>query len=383
MSRITVVAVIAVIMTLASLAALPGDAAGHVPVSADGGPSLSTATKVEDGSTTRIPVPGAADGVTAVAVNLTTTQPRHRGFLTAYDCDRPRPDVSNHNFVRDQTVAHATIVPVGPSGEICVYASTATNLIVDVTGRFTADIATTASERLVDTRLDGDRQPHGPFDPIVVDVGTTDTVALTLTAIGATERSFVRVAPCDDTEDTSNVNMNGPDPVPNAAVVRPGADGTVCVTSSTTAHLLLDRLATFPESVGIRAEPPRRAVDTRKGDALSAGQVLALDAADLGLAEPGAPSAEPTAGVLLNLTATRSAGRGFISAYGCADGEPETSSLNLAPAANVANFVIVAPDADGAICLRTTVATDLIVDVQGRVGPAFEGLPSRLLDTRS
>lgn len=333
-----------------------------------------TTTQVDDGSTTRITVPDA-DGVTAVAVNLTTTQPRHRGFLTAYDCDQPRPDVSSHNFVRAQTVAHATIVPVGPSGEICVYASVATNLIVDLTGRFTDELPQRSAFRALDTR---GGPPHPAFDPIVVDVGTTDTAAFTITAIGATERSWVRVAPCDDDAETSNLNMNGPDPVPNAAVVRPGPDGTVCVTSSTRAHLILDRLASFADGTGLTVEPPRRVVDTRAGGPVAAGATLRIAADALGI-DPGATAS--TTGVSLNLTATRS-DPGYVTAFGCDDGEPPTSSLNLAPGGVVANFVIATPDADGELCLRSTAATDLVVDVQGRLGVGFTGAAERLLDTR-
>jgi hypothetical protein len=330
-------------------------------------------TRVPDGSITRIAVPDP-DGVTAVAVNLTTVRPRHRGFLTAYDCDQPRPTVSSHNYVRDQTVAHATIVPLGPSKEICVYASSATNLIVDLTGRFTGDVADPIATRVLDTRFDGDRQPRPAFQPIVVDVGTTEVAAFTITAIGATERGYVRVAPCGSDDDTSNLNMDGPDPVPNAAIVRPGGDGTVCVTTSTRAHLLLDRLATLPDGGGLVVEPPRRVADSRDAQQVPAGGVLGLSGSELGVDES-------TTGVLLNLTAARS-GVGYVIASGCAGPVPETSSLNLTPGAVAANFVVIAPDADGDICLRTTATTDLIVDVQGRIGAGFEGAATRLLDTR-
>lgn len=333
----------------------------------------STMTKVADDSTTRIPI-ADDDGVTAVAINLTTAGPRHRGFLTAHDCDQPRPEVSSHNYLRDQTVAHATIVPVGPSGAICVFASTATNLVVDLTGRFTGELSDATAARVLDTRQSGDRRPQPASEAIVVDVGTTDTAAFTITAIGANARGFVRVVPCDAGGETSNVNMDGPDPVPNAAFVRPGGDGTVCVETSTPAHLVLDRLASFPDTTGLVVEPARRIADTRATEPVPAGGTLRL-AADALAVDDG------TTGVLLNLTGIRSE-RGFVTAFGCDDGQPETSSLNLAPGAAVANFVVIAPDRDGEICLRSTSTTDLVVDVQGRIGGGFEGSTDRLLDTR-
>lgn len=331
----------------------------------------TTATTVPDGSITKISVPDP-DGVSAVAINLTTVRPRHRGYLTAYSCDAPRPSVSSHNHRRGQTVAHATIVPVGPSGQICVFASVATNLVVDLTGRFTGDITTSAAARVLDTRPAAGPALAG--DPVVVDVGTTDTAAFTITAIGATERGFVSVTRCGLGAGTSNLNMNGPDPVPNVAIVQPGPDGKVCVTPSTRTHLVLDRLAVLPGNDGLVVEAARRVADTRSASPLGAGGTLRLAGERLET-EPG------TTGVLLNITATRSA-PGFVTAFGCADGPPATSNLNLSPGSVVANFAVVAPDRDGAVCLRTTGTTDLVVDVQGRVGDGFAGEASRLLDTR-
>lgn len=336
---------------------------------------MTTATRVDEGSVTHIPIPDP-DGVTAVALNLTTTRPRHRGFLTAYSCDDELPGVSNHNFVRDQTVAHATIVPLGPSGEVCVYASRATNLIVDLTGRFTGDVASgAATQRLVDTRPGGTPQPA--FEPIVVDVAP-GPATYTVTAIGATERGWVRVTPCGSDDDSSNVNMDGPDPTPNAAVLQPGDDGTLCIVSSTPVHILLDRLGALPGDA-LSVAPPRRIADTRPDEPLGADEVLRLTADDLGI-DPA--TATTTTGVLLNLTGVNAAGTGFVTVYGCADGQPPTSNLNLGAGAAVANLIAVSPDSAGELCLHTTVTTDLVIDLQARTGEGFTGDATRLVDSR-
>ncbi|MCU1360834.1 MAG: hypothetical protein JWN99_2123, partial [Ilumatobacteraceae bacterium] len=65
-------------------------------------------------------------------------------------------------------------------------------------------------------------------------------------------------------------------------------------------------------------------------------------------------------------------------------GPPTASNLNVTAGVNRANFVIVAPDADGDICVFTSVRTNVIVDLQGWVGHSFVGtVPTRVLDTRS
>jgi hypothetical protein len=131
-----------------------------------------------------------------VALNLTTVDPRTAGFLTAYDCDGPVPLISNHNFVRDEIVAHSAIVPVSATGEVCIYNSAGTNLVVDLTGRFTAaaGLGDAAESRLVDTRDRGTRQPAQT--PLAVDVtdgdATPSPVALTITVVaGGTVRQHV------------------------------------------------------------------------------------------------------------------------------------------------------------------------------------------------
>lgn len=336
----------------------------------------TAATRVPDGSTTRISVPDG-ERTSAVAVNLTTTQPRRRGFLTAWDCSLPRPVVSSHNFVRGQTVAHSTVVPVGAGGEICVYASSATNLIVDLAGRFTGEVTDDGAGRLSDTRRTG--RPVTAERPLTVPVDSPDEAAVsvfTLTGVGATGRGWVRLAPCGSTATTSNLNVDGPAANPNAVVARP-VDGRLCANSSVPVNVVVDRLVTFADPAAFEVDTPERVADTRRTGALPAGGVLRLSATALGTDDP----ADTTVGLLLNVTGTRS-GRGNVAVYGCDDGRPATSSLNLTPAGTVANFVVVAPDADGEVCLRTSAATDLVVDLQGRVVSGFEGDQRRLLDSR-
>ena len=67
---------------------------------------------------------------------------RHRragaGFVTAYPCGTDRPLASNVNFAAGDDVANAAVVPVGAGGAVCLFASAATNLVVDLNGTFVA-----------------------------------------------------------------------------------------------------------------------------------------------------------------------------------------------------------------------------------------------------
>jgi len=341
--------------------------------------------RVAAGSVTRIAVPNAT-GAAAVALNLTTTSPRTTGFLTAFSCDSPTPVVSNHNHVRDQVVASAAIVPVSSSGEVCVYSFTDTNLIVDITGRLPAGTGVVAAtpQRLADTRNATARQPAGvPLRvtiPPVAGAATTAAVALDLTAVGAVAPGFAAVYPCDEpVPETSNVNYGTGAATPNLAIVRPGATGEVCVVASSDVHLLVDLFAVFDATAELTLATPARVLDTRRPGStpVTAGSISEIDVAAAGVA----PS---SGGVLANITATQAVADGFLTVFPCVAGLPVASNLNVTAGRDVANFVLVEPDPAGHVCVFSSTATHVIVDIVGSMGDTFIGqTPQRLLDTRA
>jgi hypothetical protein len=91
------------------------------------------------GSITRVPVAGRV-GIRpnggALALNVTVTEPTSTGFITVYPCGQPAPNASTLNFIRGQTVANSTISKLGPDGDICIYTSAPTQLIIDINGGF-------------------------------------------------------------------------------------------------------------------------------------------------------------------------------------------------------------------------------------------------------
>ena len=93
-----------------------------------------------DGTSHRLVVTGRggvpADGVGAVALNVTVDAPLAAGHLTVHPGDTPPPTASNLNFTAGRTVANAVIVPVAADGTILLEASTPVHAIVDVLGWF-------------------------------------------------------------------------------------------------------------------------------------------------------------------------------------------------------------------------------------------------------
>ena len=75
-------------------------------------------------------------GAEAVAATLTVTGGSAAGFLTAYPCAGTPPVVSNVNWQAGETVAGAVFVPVAADGTFCIFTSSPTDVIVDITGVF-------------------------------------------------------------------------------------------------------------------------------------------------------------------------------------------------------------------------------------------------------
>ena len=70
----------------------------------------------------------------SVVINLTATGSTAPGFVTAFPCGEPRPLAAGLNYAAGQTIANSVTVKVGAGGAICLYAYSATDLVVDVDG---------------------------------------------------------------------------------------------------------------------------------------------------------------------------------------------------------------------------------------------------------
>ena len=134
-----------------------------------------------------------ASGITAVALNITSTASLGSGFLTAYGDGSARPTASNVNFTTNQTIANSVITPVGSDGKIRVYngSTKATSVVVDVVGYYSAASTSayvpTVPSRLLDTRLPSAGKAYGPLPAggyiyMPISVGYPDYTAFALNA---------------------------------------------------------------------------------------------------------------------------------------------------------------------------------------------------------
>jgi 5'-nucleotidase len=91
----------------------------------------------EAASKTRVKIAGRGsvpeDAVSAV-LNVGAVGPASKGFLTVDGCNDPRPTASSLNYSAGVNGSNEIIVDLNTAGELCVYNSAETNVILDVVG---------------------------------------------------------------------------------------------------------------------------------------------------------------------------------------------------------------------------------------------------------
>jgi hypothetical protein len=261
--------------------------------------------------------------------------------------------------------------------------------------------------RLMDTRPDGPtidgvgpKGALGPGDVARLPVrgrggvpqDGADAVVLNVTAVGATQPSYVTVWPATSPQPlASSLNPLGPEPVANLVTVKLGRDGAVALFNAAgSTHLVVDVSGYYRSGGGFVATEPIRLADTRpsgptvdgigpKG-ALPGGATAAVAVAG----RAGVP-ADATA-VVVNLTAVNASAPTFLTVWPTGRDMPLASNLNPSSAAPLANAVTVALGPDGSLSVYNAAGqTDVVVDLAGYFTPAsgFRALtPTRLADTR-
>src|ERR1017187_1084658 len=108
-----------------------------------------------------------SSGVAAYSLNFSVVPHGGLGYMTAWPTGQSGPLVSTLNDVPGTTIANAAIVPAGTSGDISVYPSNDTDVIIDINGYFAPagpgglSLYPAAPCRVIDTRKIGNGQPFG------------------------------------------------------------------------------------------------------------------------------------------------------------------------------------------------------------------------------
>ena len=190
---------------------------------------------------------------------------------------------------------------------------------------------------------------------------------------------------CDAPAPTTSVhNFSRGQVVAHAAIAPLDENGDFCITTLTQTNVIVDVTGTFAPDSGFTAVTPTRWHDTRTdapNGPVIGGATLRLDLEEV-RSEAGF-GGDPAA-VAVSVTSAAGTGLGHITVTPCGV-DADHSNVNFSGSAATPNLVVVAPDADGEICLRSTTTTHLIGDLFG-VFDESSGVvvdrPRRLFDSR-
>jgi hypothetical protein len=240
-------------------------------------------------------------------------------------------------------------------------------------------------DRVLDTRL-GIGAPVGRLQPgatLIMPLsgrvpGGTTAVMLNVTATEALRQGFVTAWPCDEAKPaTSVVNFVATDAAPNAVAIKLAPAG-VCFAASAPVHLVVDVMASFTGAADFVGSTPNRVLDSRiTRDPLRAMVERRIPiAGTLGI--PGNAQA-----AALNITVVEPRSAGWVVAYPCGN-QPATSTVNFRAGEIIPNLTVVGLTG-GAVCLKSMVDTEIVVDTFGwstNTGDLRVASPQRILDTR-
>jgi uncharacterized protein (DUF1501 family) len=214
---------------------------------------------------------------------------------------------------------------------------------------------------------------------------------LNVTAFDGFTGSFFTVWPTGTPrQETSTVNIEDGNAVPNLAISMIGDGGRVNIFNSVgTAHCIVDIVGYFRASNGGQFAPlsPKRILDTREGLGAAKAPLGSFATIELQVAGAGgvAPDAEA---VVMNVTVTNPTETSYITAWPTGQPKPVASNLNYVATQTCPNLVICKLGSGGKVSLQNALGTtDVIADVLGYFKAGAGGrltplAPARILDTR-
>jgi hypothetical protein len=359
---------------------------------------------------------GVPADATAVVLNVTVVNPIAAGYVTAYPAGGTQPFASNIDFVAGEVVPNLVEVGVGALGDVSLFSSAGTDVVVDVEG-YTAPTAAggagaglydplSSPVRICDTRAGNPSGLSGPNDqcngtnnagmklgangnPSTInvkvassnDIPTGATAAVfNVTVVNTAAPGYLTVYPQGGTTPfASNLNYTTGQVTSNRVIVSLSGSGEISIFSSASADVVVDVSGYYTAAGGsgslFSAEPaPVRICDTRSGNpSLLSGSSAQCNGLSLGAGGTRTVQVSGLAGVpsgatavAINLTGVSPSAPTFLTVYPNALPNPLISDLNEVPGDVRANMVVATLSSSGTITIyNDTGSMDVVVDVLG------------------
>lgn len=216
-----------------------------------GGPKLNSAQP------RTFPIRASQCGIPASAqaysLNFTSVPNGPLGFLTTWPTGSPQPLVSTLNAPTGTVTANAAIVPAGANGSIDVFATNASDLVIDVNGYFAVPGSPGAMAfhavtpcRVADTRTAGGVMNAGETREFAVRASacgvpfSANAYSFNATVVPRVPLAFLRLSPFGNVSPASTLNAFDGAVTSNAAIVPAGTNGSISGLVTNATDLILD-----------------------------------------------------------------------------------------------------------------------------------------------
>ena len=335
---------------------------------------------------------GVFASAAAYSMNVSVVPNGYLGYLTVWPAGQPQPLVSTLNSLDGRIKANAAIIPAGGGGDISVYATNTTNVIVDVNGYFAPVSGSTLAFypltpcRVADTRHDTYPPGLGPpflnagqerafpiLDAVTCNIPSSGVAAYSLNFSVVPHGSlfYMTVWPTGETRPTvSTLNDIPGQIIANAAIVVAGTGGDVSVYPTNDTDLIIDINGYFAAAgtggLSLYGVQPCRVIDTRKvgpGNPFSGTLSPPVDVVD----SPCGISSLAQAYVF-NASVVPQGGLGYLTLWPDGATQPLVSTLNALDGSISSNMAIV-PSTNGKVDAYASGITQLILDISSYFAP--------------
>jgi hypothetical protein len=352
-----------------------------------GSPSLAAAAarSFTIPSSTNCTIPTTA---AAYSLNITVVPQGKLGYLTVWPTGETQPLASTLNSEDGRVKANAAIVPAGTGGAISVYATNATNLVLDIDGYFVPAATSGALAfyplapcRLADTRSSnygsmgtpsltaGEDRTFAILSSTCNVPDTAQAYSLNFTAVPSGPLGYLTAFPTGQIRPlASTLNAPTGTVTANAAIVPAGASGSVDVYTTNATNLVMDINGYFaPPGTGglsLYSLTPCRVLDTRQPP----GSLPFTGEKDVNVTASGCGASASAQAYVFNATAVPPSPLGYLTLWPQGGTEPLVSTLNALDGAITDNMAIV-PTTNGSIAAQPSSATQLVLDLFGYFAP--------------
>jgi hypothetical protein len=344
------------------------------------------------GGACNIPLPST--GPLVYALNVTVVPDGPLGYLSVWPTGTTQPLVSTLNSPDGRVKANAALATGGNGGEISIYASNTTDLVLDVSGYFTSAPAAyvyvpVTPCRVVDTRINNGTSfgapslvagqqrtfqlANGNCNLPATAFANGGAVSLNVTAVPIAGQpvSYVTAWGTSETEPQTPLisTLNAPTGTvtANAALVtiNPSTSESVSVYSSDNTDLVLDITGYFapaslaPSGLSLYTLPPCRVIDTRESSGEFQGELTTPFSTDNNCSVPANAQA-----YVVNATVVPSGPLGFLTLWPDGTPQPLVSTLNAGDGLVTSNMAIIS-SMNGSVDAFASSDTQLILDVSG------------------